>query len=1544
MEQSIIRTRCRSLTGAACLLLAIVAAPIGAIAQERSQTAPVAQGSVNLEQATQAPRRQEPVFIENRGQWDARAKFLLRSPGLDLWITNNGVVYDINRIERIEKKSEKNGPRISSIAETEGAIGRDAPQFKVTRTPVFITYEGASTHASAVGSGRLQEYHNYYIGSDHSKWASHVPLYSDARVQGLYTGIDAVFYLDGGRPRYDLVVAPGADPANIRMKVEGATKVSVGPSGALLISTTLGTVEQRELFAYQEIDGRKQRVSCAFVAGKDGSVRLNVGRCDRSRPLVIDPLVWSTYLGGSSIDDGTGIAVDGSGNIYVAGTTSSTGFPTTSGASQRTYGGGTSDAFVTKLTSSGAISYSTYLGGSGYDHGEGIAVDGSGNAYVTGGTDVGLYDVLFVTKLTSSGAISYSSIFGSFEEGRYGNDIAVDGSGNAYVTGTTQSAQQRNAFVKKLTPSGATSYSILLGGSDDQEGRGIAVDGSGNAYITGLTSSMDFPTTADAAQGLYGGNGDAFVTKVTSNGAISYSTYLGGSGWDNGTGIAIDGSGNAYISGFTTSADLPTLNASQGAKRGTVDAFATKLTSSGGISYSTYLGGSQDEWGIGIAVDGSGNAYISGYTGSSDFPMLNAVQGSYGGGNDAFVTRLTLSGAISYSTYLGGSDLESGARIAVNGSGNAYLTGYTLSTDFSTTASAVQGVNAGEQDAFVTELSIGASPISNVRLTAITPYCANLSTTPIIWTSTGVSSVDIDFSTDNGANWTSIITGQTSGTTGGGISWKMPTSVGSHCRVRVSDASSSSASTMSAEFIISTPPIVTIPPISNSPVCPGTLVTFSAYASGAPAQMQQWQRSTNGGGSFTDITGETSERLTISSPTSSMNGYLYRAVFTTDCSSATSRTAILSVNTPPTVATDPISNAPVCPGTSVGFFAVANGTPTPTVRWERSTNGTSFTDMGITSHTLTISSPTSSMNGYLYRAVFSNSCGSATSSAATLTVNAPPAVTTNPGSNIPVCPGTSVTFSAAASGTPALGVRWQLSTDNGSTFANISGATSTSLTISSPTVSMNGNRYRAVFSNSCGSATSNAATLFVGPRIAVSPTALDFGWIAVGSSSDLNVTVSNPGSCDLHISSTSISGTNASEYTTLNGGSLTLASGGSRRLSVRFTPTTPLTVPRTATLTIASDDPSRRSATVSLTGKGGPTEVTPFLMLADDRIRLDGQDGVEGDLHSNDEIEIRKGNPTTLAGILTAVGGITIAEDNTIDGDVAAGGQLDLDLDATITGTATGNALVSPVSIDALSYTCGTSDRTVSRGSSLSLGAGSYGKIKVEDSATLTLSSGSYFAETLELKKGAMLTIHLTDGPVTINVMGKVDFGEQSEVAITPAVFQVSRWLRINSRGSTLQIEKDARILGVIYAPDAQVTVKQNVAFKGSIVAHRITADKDGLFLFHSSTTPLSRPMVSSSIRPPTTGGIVAWSYPNPTSAEATITYRLPADGMTTVTIHDALGNEVKLLDRGQKKSGAQQVVWDGTASNGESVGAGDYFYRVESNGTSVSGQIVLVR
>ncbi len=675
-------------------------------------------------------------FEANQGQQDQPVKFLSRGSGYNLFLTKREAVLVLT-------KSEKPAAAKKKAAHAKFTQKKPQRQSTVLRTQLVAANPAAKVSGEEELAGKI----NYLIGKDPAKWRTGVATYAKVRYEQVYPGIDLVYYGNQRQLEYDFVVGPGADPARIRLKLAGARKMYVDGQGELVVQTAGGGVRWNRPEIYQEVDGQHRSVQGKYVLRAGHELGFAVAAYETARPLIIDPtLVYSTFLAGRYGAEGWGIAVDTSGNAYVTGFTYSNDFPTTAGAFQRTYHGG-ADAFVTEFNPTGTgLVYSTYLGGSDLDGGDGIAVDTSGNAYVTGTTDSSDFPTTagafqrtyrgdedaFVTELNPTGTgLVYSTYLGSSGSDG-GAGIAVDSSGHAYVAGfagssdfpTTAGAFQTtfagglsDGFVTELNPTGTgLVYSTYLGGSDRDLANRIAVDTSGNAYVIGLAESSDFPTTAGAFQTNYGGEGDAFVTELDPTGTgLVYSTYLGGSGGDDGIGIAVDTSGDAYLTGFTVSSDFPTtIGAFQTTfGGGPADVFITELNPTGtGLVYSTYLGGSDSDVGEGIAVDTSGNAYVTGDTYSSDFPTTaGAFQTTFGGVTDGFVTELNPTGTgLVYSTYLGGSDQDVADCIAVDTSGNAYITGYTYSRDFPTTAGAFQRTFEDVDDAFVAKFSMGSPP------------------------------------------------------------------------------------------------------------------------------------------------------------------------------------------------------------------------------------------------------------------------------------------------------------------------------------------------------------------------------------------------------------------------------------------------------------------------------------------------------------------------------------------------------------------------------------------------------------------------------------------------------------------------------------------------------------------------------------------------------------------------------------------------------------------------------------------------------------------
>lgn len=677
-------------------------------------------------------------FERNDGQTGPAVKFLSRGKGYALFLTPNEAVLRLmipsdrrpdsvpaqNAVLRMRLLDGNNAARMTGLAELPGKV-------------------------------------NYFRGNDPAKWRANVPTYGQVKYEQVYPGIDLVFYGNSQQElEYDFVVAPGADPNQIKLGFTGADNIETADNGDLVLQISDRQILQRKPRVYQLVNGREREISGSYRlrrgAGPDATgetiVAFNLSEHDKSIPLVIDPVLsFSTFLGGTGFDAGTAVAVDSVGDVYVAGRTDA-GFPGLNPVSPEPPHTVNGDAFVVKLKGDGSgFVYAVYLGGSSGAQASGIAVDSAGNACIMGDTWSGDFPLVnpiqpnhkyggpdaFVAKLNPSGnAILYSTFLGgSGSDG--GRRITVDASDNAYVTGittsddfpTTAGAFQTNlsggwdAFATKINSEGsAIVYSTYLGGSGDEfsyNSPTIAVDSSGNAYVVGTTGSTNFPTTAGAFQTQYGGgSSDAFVTKFNPAGtALVYSTYLGGSSYDSGIvqDARVDQQGSAYVAGdsgspdfpltpgpFSTSPNYPALFTMSG------ELFLSKLSSDGSsLVYSTRLPGQHC---YGIAVDSAGSAWVTGDTGSQNgnvvFPLVNPIQSAFGGGgSDAFILKVTPDGdQLQFSSYYGGSDNENSLDIATDGQGNAYVVGQTASASFPTT-NAVQVAFGGVADAFVLKIS-----------------------------------------------------------------------------------------------------------------------------------------------------------------------------------------------------------------------------------------------------------------------------------------------------------------------------------------------------------------------------------------------------------------------------------------------------------------------------------------------------------------------------------------------------------------------------------------------------------------------------------------------------------------------------------------------------------------------------------------------------------------------------------------------------------------------------------------------------------------------
>ena len=553
---------------------------------------------------------------------------------------------------------------------------------KVRVEHMRMKFAGISDRVKVEGRKESQARVNFFIGNDPEKWIRGSRAFGQVVYRDLYPGIDLIVYGKAGKIKHEYLVRAGGNVKNIQITYEGVDGLEINQAGELELMLMKQKIREGTPFSYQVIDGKRVEVKSEYRVTEGDMAGFRVGTYRKDKELIIDPTLY----------------------------------------------------------------YSTFLGGNTTDSGQGIVLDGAGNAYVTGytysynfPTTVGVYDTthaddndVFVTKLNADGSDLIYSTFVGGNDRDYGFGIKIDGAGNAYVTGltfstdfpttvgaydTTQNGNE-DAFILKLNADASDlSYSTFIGGSEEEWCKQIALDGSGNTYIIGYTKSTDFPTTVDAYDTSHNGEWDVFVTKLNSAGSdLSCSTYLGGSSNDFGLGIVIDGDGNIYVTGNTSSSDFPTTaGAYDTTHNGNEDAFVCKFDATGAtLSCSTFVGGYSSEDGHGIAIDGDNNIYVSGYTGSPNFPTTaGAYDTTHNGGSDVYVAKLNADASgLSFSTFIGGSGWDYGRAFTIDGSGNSFVAGQTQSVDFPVTSDAFDTTHNGDYDALFFRLDNTGSELS----------------------------------------------------------------------------------------------------------------------------------------------------------------------------------------------------------------------------------------------------------------------------------------------------------------------------------------------------------------------------------------------------------------------------------------------------------------------------------------------------------------------------------------------------------------------------------------------------------------------------------------------------------------------------------------------------------------------------------------------------------------------------------------------------------------------------------------------------------------
>ena len=693
------------------------------------------------------------VFVQNNGQWpDPTIKFTLDGLGANAGITDQGLKFQLFR--ESNRTDWTNGTNWTDPSDPQASSG---PETRFSQMHEFgLEFDGATT-TIPVGHGKSERTFNYLPG-DTANHYENVPSFNAVWCDSLYPGISLELTGHRTGLKYNFHIAPGADPHAIHLRYEGIEKLSLTQDGALEIYFAPGwhPLIDNAPRLFQEVNGAQRLIPGRFILINDHTFGFDItGPYDATLPLVIDPAIeWGTYLGGSNADYGYGAAADSNGNCYVTGYTNSTGW--VSGGWNPALSGASYDGFIIKFNTAGQHQWSTYLGGTGVERGYAIAVDSSGNCYATGETSSsgwvsGGFDTSYhggvdgyVVKLNTAGQHLWSTYLGGANDD-FGWGIAVDGSGNCYVTGYSDSSGwvsggfdtspngSIDGYIAKLNTDGQHLWSTYLGGVNDDYGQAIAVDGSGNCYATGRTDSSGWVSGGwDTA---YGGTFDGYAVKLDTNGGHLWSSYLGGTGLEYGRGIAVDSSGNSFATGYSASSGwvsggwITTYT-------GTSDGYVVKLDANGTHRWSTYLGGSSFDYGQCIALDAAGNCYASGYSSSPTW-VSGGWDTTNNGSSDTYIVKLNADGIHLWSSFLGGTGSDMGYGIAAANNGICYISGTTTSSGWLSNGWDTS-FNGGTYDGYLVKIVQQPAPPTNPGATAI-------DTDTITWTWTDASSNESGF-------------------------------------------------------------------------------------------------------------------------------------------------------------------------------------------------------------------------------------------------------------------------------------------------------------------------------------------------------------------------------------------------------------------------------------------------------------------------------------------------------------------------------------------------------------------------------------------------------------------------------------------------------------------------------------------------------------------------------------------------------------------------------------------------------------------------------
>lgn len=680
--------------------------------------------------ATSLSKPTSLLFVENRGQLvtnegkpHSDIAFTAASGNVSVLFRSTGISYVF---------AEKRRAATLSVSADNGHNTTPAETLVSHRVDVEFVHANPATQI--LPSGQVDEHFNYYYGHCPTG-ITNVPAFTRLVYKNLYPHIDLVFYNNGSRLKYDFVVHPGGSVADIAMRYTGLEHIPQVHNGALQIRAPLGTIEEEKPYSYLRGDvGQPREVASQFVV-KGYTIGFDVPDYDKTKELVIDPgILWGTYIGGSLNDGGLAIATNSQGDIGLVGYTTSHNFPVTGGAFQSTIASVSVDLFFSKFNSNGERLWTTYYGGSGSEYNNGyrigLACDLSGNFIAVGQTQSSDFPVAsavqgsyygngdaFIVMLNGAGQRQWATYCGGTNSD-YARDVAVDDNGNIFVVGGTASnnfptvypftnapAGLNDVFWVKFSSLGVPELARYYGGLSSDEGNAIAVAGDGSLYIAGETGSTSLPEISSGYQTSKSSGLDAFLAKISSAGAVQWSTYYGGNGADVGRGVATDGMGNVVLAGETGSSDMPvSASAQQTSSGGGSDAFLAMFTPAGNRQWATYMGGSGNDKAHIVRVDDADNIVVAGDTRSSNFPLsLLTYQEEYGGITDGFVARFSNDGVRTLATYYGGNGVDECLGMTLY-SGYVIIAGNTTSTNLPATIGAFQKRHAGGTDAFLAKL------------------------------------------------------------------------------------------------------------------------------------------------------------------------------------------------------------------------------------------------------------------------------------------------------------------------------------------------------------------------------------------------------------------------------------------------------------------------------------------------------------------------------------------------------------------------------------------------------------------------------------------------------------------------------------------------------------------------------------------------------------------------------------------------------------------------------------------------------------------------